>query len=446
MATSNIVTVNVSRTIAPAPSTLQRTGALVSQGGTTLSGGARSLLTELDDLTPLLPAPVSHTLTSLAWASGVVTGTATAAHGITIGQSFQVTIAGAVPTAYNGLYTATATTTTAFTYALASNPGSETTPGTYTAVSPASEELISMATEFFAQGNSLSVYVLEVGAGTAAQGVDALQTWINANPKTIYSYLVPREWDSDSAGHTALVELTKLFAANTAKTYFFITTDEDNFVDYVGTKSAVYMIESVDPVLPTIEFSMAAMLWRTLSYQPSNVNKVAPTSFAFLIAVTAGEWTGPQLAAFKAGFVNYVDTGAEGGISDTILKWGTTGDGRDFSYWYSVDWVQINVELDLANEIINGSNNPTNPLYYDQPGINRLQARAQQTFNRGVTFGLINTSQLPVVEAVPFIQYTQDNPSDYPIGAYNGLSCSYVPSRGFTSIVFNVNVTDFIAA
>ena len=43
---NNIVQVNVTQTIAPSPSTLQRTGALVTQGGTTLTPGTTQLLTQ----------------------------------------------------------------------------------------------------------------------------------------------------------------------------------------------------------------------------------------------------------------------------------------------------------------------------------------------------------------------------------------------------------------
>ncbi len=118
-------------------------------------------------------------------------------------------------------------------------------------------------------------------------------------------------------------------------------------------------------------------------------------------------------------------------------------DGNDFTYWYSVDWVQINVELDLANEVINGSNNPLAPLYYNQDGINRLQARAQATMNRGISDGLVLA---PVsVAAIPFVTYVADNPSDYAAGTYNGLSVTYTPSRGFKSITFNVQVQNFPA-
>jgi hypothetical protein len=116
-----------------------------------------------------------------------------------------------------------------------------------------------------------------------------------------------------------------------------------------------------------------------------------------------------------------------------------TSDGNDMSYWYSVDWVQINVDMMLANAVINGSNNPINPLYYDQDGIDRLQLVAQGVFNTGTSYGLVNGS--PVVNAISFKTYTKDNPNDYKIGRYAGLSATYTPMRGFTEIIFNINVT-----
>ncbi|EMD3913601.1 hypothetical protein VQ345_004778 [Salmonella enterica] len=54
-----------------------------------------------------------------------------------------------------------------------------------------------------------------------------------------------------------------------------------------------------------------------------------------------------------------------------------------YNYWYSVAWCAINLELDLANEVINGSNTTVNPLYYDQQGIGRLQRRALKTLRSG---------------------------------------------------------------
>lgn len=215
------------------------------------------------------------------------------------------------------------------------------------------------------------------------------------------------------------------------------------------------------------EFSLAGPFQKALSYLPSSTNKVTPFAFSFIFGVTPFPTVGNSslLTALKNANINYIGTGAEGGISNTVLFWGTTLDGRDLTYWYSIDWAQINADINIANAVINGSNNPTNPLYYNQDGINRLQDVVVATMNSAVTVGLANgrvtQSSLAgpdfvnalnagtfdgqiVVNAVPFVPYLTVNPGDYKIGRYAGLSVQYIPNRGFINIVFDLNVTDFI--
>ena len=139
-------------------------------------------------------------------------------------------------------------------------------------------------------------------------------------------------------------------------------------------------------------------------------------------------------------------------------------DGRDFQYWYATDWAQITLKLNLSNAIINGSNNPVNPLYFDQNGINRLAQVVASTMSSGSTFGLVlfppkllgldgpildqvldaNTYVgFTIINAVPFINYVQENPGDYKAGIYKGLSVIFVPKRGFDNIQINLVVSDF---
>ena len=453
-----IVQVNVSQQVAPAPSTLQRTGAIISQGGTNTSPNTLSLITQPSDLTPILAA--AEALTSLTWSANVVTATTTSPHGWTNGDQVPATIAGAAPTAYNGAFTITVTGASTFTYPLMSNPGSETVPGTVILADEA--ELLDQMTEFFAQGSNVSVYVLELGEGTATEGVAALGTWITANPGVIYSYLVPREWDGNSAFITFLAG----FNATTAKTYFFVTTTVGDYTDYgVPTKCLFLLVPST--TAPASEFTTAAPWWVTLNYAPGSTNKVTPLAFSYLQDVTAYPTKGnaSTLSTLKTANVNVVGTGAEGGISNTILFWGHLMDGNPFNYWYSVDWAQINLEQALAAAVINGSNNPLAPLIYNQQGINVLQDVATQVLQNAVTNGLatgqVIQTQLPaaqfaqnfqngdyagkiVINAEPFLVYTQENPSDYAIGKYAGLGAVYTPARGFEQIIFDLTAVNFV--
>lgn len=427
---NQIVTVTVSQLIAPAPSTLQKTGALISQGATTLTANTYSLLTEYADLAPLLTA--ANPVVSMVLSMGTVTVTLTNPHGIPTGKTVGGVISGVLPTDYNGTFDVTSTGTDTFTYPLAGSPGAVTQQGSF--ILESQQELIAMATTFFAQGNTQSIYVLELGAGTAADGVTSLTTYMADPTLRFYSYGLPTGWADESTAIT----MARNNDALTAKVYFFVRATLSNYANWTGIKSAFVVLQT--PTAPITEFDATAPQYVTLNYAPSQTNMVTPTSFSYLVGVTPYVLTGPQQTAVKAAFANSVTTGAEGGISNTIIKWGTTADGRDFTYWYSVDWMQINIALALANEIINGSNTPQNPLYYDQNGINRLQARAQAVVNQGVSYGLVNGN--PVVTAIPFSTYTANNPSDYANGIYNGLALTYTPNRGFTSITFALTISD----
>jgi len=432
--TTQIVTVNVTQTIAPAPSELQRTGCFVSQGATILGVGSTALLTQFSDLASILAGSVA--IASATWATNVVTITTSTPHGVPSGDTVLGVIAGLSVSSLNGTFSITSTGTTTFTYSVTGSGSVTTTGATFTLEDV--QELVAMATTFFAQGSQNAIYVLELGAGTPAQGVTALNTYL-ANPTIrFYAYLLPNTW----AGETTAVTMASNHDSTTAQVYFWVSATLANYSSWTGKKSAVVMVEDVNA--PVTECSAAAMLWNALNYNPSNTNKVAPMAFQYVVGVTPFSGNQTIQQQLKTANANYIGTGAEGGISNTLILWGVTADGRDYTYWYSVDWVQININLSLSNAIINGSNNPINPLYYNQAGINTLQKVAQGTMNSGIAFGLV----LPpvTVQAVSFSTYVTNNPSDYAIGKYAGLSVTYTPARGFTQIIFNVNVSDFALA
>lgn len=460
----SIVQVNVSVLQAPTPSTLQQTGALISQGGTTSAPNSLTLITQVPDLTAILTTPGALTNQTYDAGQGVVHVTTATAHGLTSGQSYAIDIASTVPTTYNGSFIVQVTGTTTFDYPMPSSPGSLTTTGTWAMHSRS--ELVQMATTFFAQGVAQSVYVLELGETSVTQGVSMLTTWIQNNPLSVYGFLVPRSWDANPN----FLQLIASYEEPTGLLYFWVTTTVATYANYTDLmKCVIALIEapSVDPSQNGLEFSLAASFYHALNYRPNSSNKVAPFAFSYTYGVTAYPTpnNGALLTNLKANAVNVISSGAEGGIQQNMILWGVTKDGRDYLYWYSVDYTQITGKQVLANEIINGSNIPTNPLYYDQNGINRLQARLAQMMSNEITYGLAVGSVLQtelgapdfqsalnaesfsaqaVVNAEPFVIYSTENPSDYKIGRYAGLTVVYIPSRGFEQILLNIVVSDFI--
>jgi len=434
----NIVNVIVKQQVASAPSKLQQTGAFVSQGATTLAAGTYQLLTQLSDLTTILKS--ANAISSITWASSVVTVTTTTAHGIPTGDILQgiisgVLVSGSTANAYNGTYTITSTGTYTLTYALASNPGTATVVASSTFSLEDTQELLAMGTTFFAQGSTTPVYVLELGVGTPAQGVTALEAFITSSTFKFYSYLLPQTWNTESTA----VAMANQYTSTTAQTYFYVTTTLATYTTWAGIKSVLATLQT--PTAPVTEFDAAAIFWTTLSYNPSASNLANPLEYSFVYGVTSySTLTNTQQTALLAAGVNYIYTGSQGQISNTLIEGGTFMDLNTFNYWYAVDWLAINVAISLSAAIINGSNSSTNPLYYNQAGINALQKVAQATTNNGIAFGLILSPAS--VGAIPFNTYVSQNPSDYAAGIYKGLSLTFVPQRGFSSITIYLTASN----
>ena len=482
-----ITIVNVSQQLAPTPSVLQRTGAVISQGSTNLTPGTYSLpLPNLTSLTPLLMGGVA--ITSLTWTAGMVTMTVPT-ETYTIGDTFLITVYGSiastVPSGYNGTYLATVVSATTLTYMLTTNPGTATTMGFYTLEDVA--ETYGALTTYFAQPGAGAVYVLELGPGNATDGVTALLAFMTETPGFFYSYLLPHDWGVDSTFYT---NFALNYTSPEAKVYFHVTTTlafwqtngplqttlpnlflptlKDLVVSIEAPTVAAMWMNPTPDTLPT-EFSAAAGWAVTLRNNPSPTNQVTQAAFSYLYGVTAYPTFGNSslLLSLKNNNINFVGAGQEGGLTNTIWMYGATLDGNDFNkYWYSVDNVQINLDLYTTAAVINGSNNPLAPLNYNQAGINTLQGVAGSVMQSEIAYSLalgtlvltqlsgtafaaaIESGQFAgqvVVNAVPFLSYAQINPSDYSVGLYQGLSVAYTVQNGFKQIVYNVVVSNFVA-
>jgi hypothetical protein len=295
-----------------------------------------------------------------------------------------------------------------------------------------------MATTFFAQGNAVGVYVLELGVeGSASAGITALNTWIVANPGNFYAYLTPATWDASGA---ALNTMAANYSSPTGKTYFFVTTTSGTLSAYAATTKAIIAIVP-SPTAASSEFQAAAFFYQWLSNLPAIASPSPPMAFRYVYGVTP--WTlngnGTTTSAILTAFGNIILSGAEGGISTATLRRATTMDGNQMMFWYAVDWFQIQGQQQLANAIINGSNeNP--PLYYNQAGINTLLAVLQAIEFSGTQFGLLLTGSF---SATPFATYVAANPADYAAGKYAGFSGTVDPQNGFQEIVFFLDATTF---
>jgi hypothetical protein len=473
---NSIVTVQVNTILAPTAPDLQQRGAILSYGGTNTPVGTESFLTQFEDLDNILSEAMA--IDTAVWAAGVVTVTtlnplpaSTGGPGTVI----QALITGFTPLGYNGNFSCTITGADTFTYPLLTNPGLAITIGQVQLA--AAGQLNSQVSSFFRQGTNSGIYVLELGFQTNF-GNELLQfeNFLNTNSLAYYGYLLPYWWGS-AANIPALITLFQQFTDPEAMVYFWLTLNPGTQGMIPNTlKCVIQLMEAPsvaavrDAALPGeyAEFTMAGMFYWGVQFKATAVTRVAPMCFKYIYGVTPYplQNNGPLLVSFKQQNVNYIQTGAEGGINYTNIYQGVTADGQDyFNWWWTIDWVQINANVALSNAIINGANNPLAPLYYDQYGINYLEAILAGVMTSGVQLGMVNgpvvqtgydsatlTQQIQLgtftascnVNAVPFVAYAQMNPSDYGAGEYDGLSTLFIPARGFVHILVVVVATNIV--
>lgn len=463
-ATIPIVTVNASLIEAPIPSTLQQTGAFVTQGGTNTTSDTLTSVSTLAALKAILAPALTNT--SITWTSATATITTSSPHGFTTSDVIPIVVSGAVPAAYNGAFNGTVTGASTITYPLASDGGTTpaSTPGTTTL--GAVSELLQMGTTYFAGQGVPAVNVLELGEDEVSEGVATLTTFIenvDGTDEQQYAYLVPREWDDN----TDFLTLCSNNTSVSSELYFYVTTTLANRAVYSAPAYKCVFAGVESPNKSSSEFSMASPFGTALKQNPSSSNLVPPMSYSPSYGTTAYPIKGNQSTLQELGnaYVNWIGTGQQGGVTWNIIQQGLMSDGNFWNLWYSIDWAQINMNLAIANEVINGSATSVNPLYYNQYGINRLQNRAVQVATQGVSYGLGNgqviatklpTSQFQanlnagvyanqiVINAEPYTTYTALNPSDYGIGKYSGLSAIWIPQLPFLNIFFSLEATTLL--
>ncbi|WP_070105607.1 hypothetical protein [Burkholderia plantarii] len=431
--TSTIVNLNVTVTRAPTPSQLQRSGAAVSVGGTNLTVGTYQYIGLPSDLTAILSGEGNSTELQNMAATHFAQGSAIGFYVLELGAEtgvdegiglLQTWIAANPGNFYAYLVPA------AWDFSkdevgsvIISNGGSGYTSAPTVAFSAPSTGVTATGTAIVQNGQVVSVTITNPGSGYTAA------------PTVTFSGGAGTGATGTANLASAMNLLASQYSSPTGKTYFFVTTIAANLPNYSTLKSVFAVVKS--PTAPSTEFTAAAFFYQWLVNQPGAANKLAPMAYRYLYGVTAWPTQGynTQITNILSANGNIVLTGAEGGISTACIFKGMLMDGTQASWWYGIDWFQIQSKQALAAAVINGSNsNP--PLLYDQPGINTLESVAESTGSSAVTFGC---AQSVAITATSFQTYTTQNPGDYTAGIYNGLAAIVVGQNGFLTVTFNID-------
>ncbi len=439
--TQGIVTLNVSVVAAPSVSQLQQSGAIISVGGSTLTTGDYQYCGTLAAVEALLSSSGNYAeLTNMA-TTFFAQGTGIGLYVLELGT--QTTSDDAVaalqawitdnPGIFYGYLTPAdwdSTQDEVGSVTITDGGSGYTTAPTVTFTAPTSGTTAT-GTATIQNGVVISVTITDPGSGYTAAPTVTFSAPTSGTTATATAVLA-----------SAFNILAGNYTNNTARTYFFGTTSSSTITNYSPYKSLCLTAPS--PTAPSTEFTAAAPFYQWIVNNPSATSPLSPFGYRFAYGVTPWPATGytTEINTILTAYGNLYTTGVAGGLASyNILQKGMFMSGDQMMSWYGLDWFQIQAAIQLTNAIINGANsNP--PLYYNQHGINTLQALAQEIVDTGITFGCLLSGD---VTATSFYTYSQQNPSDYKAGIYNGLLATVTEINGFLSMVFNITALQFAA-
>lgn len=440
--TPQIVNLKAVLTVAPEPSQLQRSGAFVSVGGTTLTTGTYLYCAQLSALQAVLQTSGSgnyaelNTMGTTFFAQGQAVGVyvlelGTQTSGVTGIEALQTWITNNPGVFYGYLVPASWDNQDEVVGSVVitnGGTGYTTTPPTVTFSAPGEGGVTATGTAVIANGSVVSVTITNPGGPYTTA------------PTVTFSAPTSGTTATGTANLAAELNIVASdYASPTGRTYFFITTTVANVASYQPNKSVYAFVPS--PTASSQEFGAAAHFYQWLQNNPSATSQLAPMAYRFLNGVTPWPATGyaANIQTILSAYGNINLVPPQGGITNTCIFKGTMSDGSQASWWYGIDWYQITVTNDLADEVVNGSNsNP--PLLYDQNGINQLAAVAQRDLNTAISFGCALSGS---VTATSFSAYTTANPDNYKAGIYQGLAVDLVGQNGFLQVGVTLDAIEF---
>jgi hypothetical protein len=378
--------------------------------------------------------------------------TTVTAHGQPLGVANKISVTGSSDGVYNGIKAFFGTSTTVLSWAFPTK-GSR---GLASGGRILDYDALVLQTQlqcFFRQGDTIPVYVLEVGGNTTANNITYFRDWLIANPNKNLNYLVPPAWDI-----TAFAQVASAFNRPQDFIHFFVgltkSVNKSLFYDAAsntGYKSVVAYIE--DPLKDNFESFGAVLLYEASANFPSLDTKLGQLNYRYIKSEAADytPYSGTDRLDLEDSGISYVDTNAVGLAYPYKIVGGYTGDSVnvggvtamfvDYMQWWAVYYSALTLQAALDKRVIDSSNDQSKRLNLDDSGgvqcVSDLQFTAQGIVdNVLVPFGVINDTQ---VKADAYPLWKAQNTALYIAKKYTGLSVKIVPRRGFREMVVKMN-------
>ena len=282
---------------------------------------------------------------------------------------------------------------------------------------PEDKEVYKKLLSCFQNAGNRGVYVFNAGHPAEEDYTEVftrITNYLQNGEIKPYAVAVPYEfW-----GLPDFLTLATTFTTDNSMVYFIVDTKGVTFstgtwAEYQGLKSVlgIYRFED-DTIYPS-----AGMLGIFISAKTnplSPVNKITSFSGSQVIGYTKLVTDTGLVKQLQEEHIAYMGRLADENVIFNI----NTANGKDFNYWFNIDYIQALLAQSIEYLIYNGINTQER-LDYNQIGIDKLKTRISNTLLQTKSIGVSNTYSN---ECIPFEEYIKTFPSDYATSHYGGAS------------------------
>ena len=264
--------------------------------------------------------------------------------------------------------------------------------------------------------------------------------YIYALPKKLYYY--------EGTG-----KLCQSYSSTDSFTYFAIEVDNDEALDTSSNFKQFSGIKSVIPIYnngSTGYSFVGAFLGRfassildiTESNPASPINYKTVSGFNFNLLTKKKE---KELINNSVSFASDL-------VSNTVILNGRTADSRPFDYWYQWDIIAFNLQESIISLLLQGVNNPSQVIEYNQNGIDTLNATIKSCLNKMIDYGCLTefaasynsaTQELTgegYIAAISYPTYVAANPDKYAMEIYDGFSFYLRIGKYIRQVILNTTL------
>lgn len=297
---------------------------------------------------------------------------------------------------------------------------------------------------------SSTEYWTNITSEIVSDAVQVLSDFAASGELRVYEWACPTAFYTN----TDFIALVKSYSGVTAGQYFSLELPEGTDPSIDETFALYIKSKSFAPVYPSSVEGESAN-GAIVGIKSSNVYNLSVSNWLSLLQWKTIYGITPQ-DKLSNSLVKALNSNGCSWIgsfnNDVVILGGMVADGKNWEYYFALDTFIFQIIAGVGAMMINGSNNPSQAVTFDQNGINMVKNKLAAISNTMFTYRVLgdfgsdydtNTNAILNVgewAAIDFAAYKANQYQDWQDGIYNGASCYAAIGRFILQVVPNITV------